>query len=111
MMTKTRIAKSFTIFGYTNARYFCGPNPRGSVTWYDTRAARDAAVTRLETAAGRDGLTDPTFDRVRRRIRSTSPLAEWYARLQEYGILRANGIDGPDSEPDQVWGPAGAMVD
>ncbi len=44
---------SFTIFGFCNSRYFCGPNPRGAITWYDTRAARDAAVARLEAAAAR----------------------------------------------------------
>jgi hypothetical protein len=95
--------KSFTIYGYANHRYFVpANNPYGHYTWFPTKRARDAAVYDLETRAGQQGLSDPRFRRVKRRIR-TDLQRDWFERLRSSGILRSNGIDGPQNSASHSW--------
>lgn len=96
--------KTTTIYGYHNTRFCCGPNPHGTKVWFATRRERDEAVARLSDRARAAGLTDPdSFPAVARRLRSADSL-DWLLRLQERGPLRANGIEGPQGQPDQMWG-------
>lgn len=96
--------KSTTIYGFENHRYFVpANNPHGHCVWYGTRAERDAAVEALEEEAGARGLSDPRFARVQRRIRTESDYA-WLDRLRDHGVLRANGIDGPQDSMSHEWG-------
>jgi hypothetical protein len=95
--------KSFTIFGYENSRYFVpANNPYGHYVWFPTRHLRDDAVAQLEAHAAEQGLSDPTFRRVSRRIR-TELQRDWYERLCERRLLLANGIDGRRDSPSHSW--------
>jgi hypothetical protein len=99
--------KSFTLFGYENHRYFVpANNPYGHAVWFETREQRDAAVEELEEHAKEKGLSSPRFARIEKRIR-TEEQRDWVFTLQDRGILRANGIDGPQNSMSHSWGDEG----
>jgi hypothetical protein len=102
----TTATKSLTIFGFHNARFFAGANPRGQQVWFATRRERDAALARLIESARAYGLNDPTdFPVIEKRLRGQDAF-DWLTRLEERELLLANGIEMPQDQPDQMWGAA-----
>ena len=74
---------NITIYGFQNYRYFVpANNPHGHTYWYGAKFTRDAAVQAFEAKAKRDGLSDPTFTRVKRRIRTDSG-RDWLLSLEQ----------------------------
>ena len=94
--------KQQTIFGFCNFRYYVS-NPRGAISWYPTREARDAARDRLIEEARAKGLQDPdtAFEPCMKTIRSPGRWA-WFAELKAKDVLRL-----PD-DPTHVWHEADA---